>query len=475
MEVDEISDSTNNLCILEADKEKELLYDDLGIIGEISYDEELDDTNERSEEFLLRTPKTKRPTHDVILKCRTPEKPRRNWRFNRNPTAYFSNEKPFTCGLRKSPYSKSSSSRDISILSLPYEIVLYIFRMLNISSLGRCLQVCRLWNNIANDKCLWKKLNLRKRTMNILDLQNLLRNQAVAISLNSATISNDRRNNSWLINNSYYHGNNTTPVYTPVRDEGSSPMRDPFSRVYYYEVQHLDFTNANISPTTLCLILTRCKSLVNLSLENLISNHHVLGCISNCLFLTRLNLTLCKEVTISGVIEILLACNRLTELNLSWSSICRYPPEELVSRLPPTITHLNLGGFRDTMQDGHVAEIVARCRRLQDLDVSDSNHLTSTAVDMLIHGLSDTLKGVNMSRCYSVAPDSLLRFVNMPNLQYLDVFGIMDDASVRALSDALPHVNVSMRPFSAIARPTPSMVIQGSVSNSSIWEEYVKL
>ncbi|XP_077973542.1 uncharacterized protein LOC144428326 [Styela clava] len=53
-----------------------------------------------------------------------------------------------------------------------------------------------------------------------------------------------------------------------------------------------------------------------------------IACISNCLFLTHLNLTLCKEVTISGVIEILLACNRLTELNLSWSSICRYSPEE---------------------------------------------------------------------------------------------------------------------------------------------------
>ncbi|XP_077972907.1 S-phase kinase-associated protein 2-like [Styela clava] len=86
-----------------------------------------------------------------------------------------------------------------------------------------------------------------------------------------------------------------------------------------------------------------------------------IACISNCLFLTHLNLTLCKEVTISGVIEILLAYNRLTELNLSWSSICRYSPEELVSGLPSTINHLNLGGFRDTMQDGHVAEIVARC------------------------------------------------------------------------------------------------------------------
>ena len=62
----------------------------------------------------------------------------------------------------------------------------------------------------------------------------------------------------------------------------------------------------------------------------------------------------------------------------------------------------------------------------------------------------------------------------MPFLHFLDVFGVMDDTSVAALAEALPRVNVSLRPFSAIARPTPNFCIDKPTETSTIWGHYVK-
>lgn len=89
-------------------------------------------------------------------------------------------------------------------------------------------------------------------------------------------------------------------------------------------------------------------------------------------------------------------------------SLLLFTHTQLVSNLPPSLTHLNMSGFRNTMLDGHVAEIVSRCPMLVDLNLSDSNHLTANTVFMLVQRLGGVIKGVNLSRCYSVSPDCLL-------------------------------------------------------------------
>lgn len=61
----------------------------------------------------------------------------------------------------------------------------------------------------------------------------------------------------------------------------------------------------------------------------------------------------------------------------------------------------------------------------------------------------------------------------MPHLRYLDIFGVMDDVSVDMLSRALPSIFVCMRPFSSIARPTPSIYC-GTFNQNQIWGQLLK-
>jgi len=80
----------------------------------------------------------------------------------------------------------------------------------------------------------------------------------------------------------------------------------------------------------------------------------------------------------------------------------------MLSNLPAGLRSLNISGFRDALHDRHVAAIVSRCRSLLELDASDSNLLTSAAVDLLVHQLPNSLRAVNLSRCYSINPNAYL-------------------------------------------------------------------
>jgi len=59
----------------------------------------------------------------------------------------------------------------------------------------------------------------------------------------------------------------------------------------------------------------------------------------------------------------------------------------------------------------------------------------------------------------------------MFKLRYLDVFGVMDDVSIVTLAAALPHVRVCLRPFSAVARPSPSALY--GTRRRTVWGYYV--
>lgn len=67
---------------IENTKELAKLYEDLGIIGEISYDEDMSDEDVPFHECSPSTPKLKRPVKDSIVRCQTPKKPRRPRRLN---------------------------------------------------------------------------------------------------------------------------------------------------------------------------------------------------------------------------------------------------------------------------------------------------------------------------------------------------------------------------------------------------------
>lgn len=221
----------------------------------------------------------------------------------------------------------------------------------------------------------------------------------------------------------------------------------------FYHLHTLDLTNASVSPDNLASVLSRCNCLNNLSLEGLRLNSHVVRSMLVCNDLIRLNLSLCKSVDTRDVAYLIKQNKNLQELNISWTSMCEEDPSQMIEHFPSSLARLNMSGYRTTLFDHHVLRICEKCPQLVELDISDSNTVTSVCVQHLDDKLKDTLQAVNLSRCYSILPKQYLKFGSFKMIRHVDVFGIMDDNSVILLESALPRINVCMRPFTTIARP----------------------
>uniref|UniRef100_H2YCL0 F-box domain-containing protein n=1 Tax=Ciona savignyi TaxID=51511 RepID=H2YCL0_CIOSA len=432
--------------VMDKDEEQEL-FNDLGIIGEIHSPEQ-----EKSNVLNLKNQNPQIPNTPLqstpynihppsVVKIGFPKESHRPVNAQRKRSLLRASDKLRNPKIGRmseilntswcSSTSDSSKIENCLINQLPDEIFLKIFKFCNSEMKVVCSRVCWRWYKIAKDECLWKQVSLAKKTISLVELQNLLQRGVQAICLNSSEIVQ----------------------HQAVPDNG--PQASPFSLVYYYSVHSIDFTNANISTNSLCIILMRCNRLNNLSLEGLTISHNVLSSLQSCSLLQRLNLCLCKGLTENGIVSLLEHCKHLRHLNLAWTNLCKSDPTQIISSLPRNLRRLNFSGFLNTLSDDHVMGIVDRCPDLQEIDVSDSNKTTETSITHILK-LEKSLDSVNLSRCYAISPNFYLHFSKLKQLKHLDVFGVFDDVSTGVLAAVLPNVRVCLRPFSAIARPSPS-------------------
>nr|CAB3266091.1 S-phase kinase-associated protein 2 [Phallusia mammillata] len=458
------------------ENEKQDLYKDLGIIGELSSPEsqpnkssvwqsiakprECSISIESCKQINSETPSTS-TCDDIKRKRELTRLQRKRTRKHGGHSESFSSAKHVRVALThksKLQHRSNNEKKDCLINILPDEVLLDILGYCNSETRVKCSRVCWRWYQIANDKSLWLKVSLAKKKTDVQSLHSLLKRGVQVLCLNCADIiSSTERNNSFTL----YDENSVN----------TNPCCDPFSRAYHYSVHSIDFTNASISANTLCFILMRCSILRNVSLEGLTISHNVLGCLSNCSMLEKINLCLCHELTVSGMVQVLQSCHNLVELNIAWTNLTHTNCDELFEYLPSGIQALNISGFRNTLKDHNIQALVKKCPSLREFDASDSNLLTDRSLNMLVDNLGSTLKAVNLSRCYSINPNCYLRFSAMPQLRYLDVFGVMDDASIGTLAAALPRVRVCLRPFSAVARPSPSALY--GTRRRTVWGYYV--
>uniref|UniRef100_A0A8C7W204 S-phase kinase associated protein 2 n=1 Tax=Oncorhynchus mykiss TaxID=8022 RepID=A0A8C7W204_ONCMY len=166
--------------------------------------------------------------------------------------------------------------------------------------------------------------------------------------------------------------------------------------------------------------------------------------------LVRLNLCGCSEFSPDSLSQILKSCLRLEELILSWCDFSTDHVKAVVSNIPSNITQLNLSGYRQnlTMED-----LVERCPNLVNLDLSDSVLMTSSSFPILQQLQSLRLPGSPC--CLSVSHRQALNdYEKFPELQTLEVYGLVQDTYLPILSKGLPSLQINTRPFSGVARPT---------------------
>ncbi|XP_061727334.1 S-phase kinase-associated protein 2-like [Cydia pomonella] len=297
------------------------------------------------------------------------------------------------------------------------EMMLSVFRWLPKRTLAHCMLVCKRWHRVACDETLWQRLDLGNKTLNKNALGRILGRLPVIVRLASSEIS------EW---------------------HPSSPPEQS-------RVQYLDLSMSTVDPRTLDCLLERCGGVKKLSLESIQVRDSTCQLIGKCSNLETLNLTMAQGVTAEGLTAILEGCVSLQSLNISWCNLSEAALTVLVSNLPEKLQRLNLGGAR-IMTDDMVATLCSRGSRLLELDLSDCSRLGARAVAAV--ACLPRLEHLALSRCYLLPPHVLTKLSSMPSLQYLEVWGMLQTASLSALRAALPAIQVNQFMFSAIARPT---------------------
>ncbi|XP_053622768.1 S-phase kinase-associated protein 2-like isoform X2 [Plodia interpunctella] len=313
-----------------------------------------------------------------------------------------------------------------SFASLSAEMMLSIFRWLPKVTLAQVMLVCKRWYRIACDETLWQRLDLGNKTLTKNALGRILARNPTIVRLANSEIG------EW-------------------RPAGASAAA---------RVQYLDLSVSAVGVRTLDHLLARCPALKKLSLESVNIATTTCFLIGKCKNLETLNLTMAQGITAEGLTAILEGCQNLVSLNISWCELSAAALQSLVASLPPRLQRLNAAGARG-LTDDMVGQLVARCPRLLELDLSDCSQLKEEAL-LRIQTLS-RLEHLALSRCYLLPPQALTKLSCMPALQFAELWGLLPARSLAALRAALPAVLVNQFMFSAIARPTVG------AKRTSIW------
>uniref|UniRef100_A0A4W5Q453 S-phase kinase-associated protein 2 n=1 Tax=Hucho hucho TaxID=62062 RepID=A0A4W5Q453_9TELE len=301
--------------------------------------------------------------------------------------------------------------------SLPDELLLGILSCLPLQDLLRMSRVCKRWHRLAFDESLWHSVDLVGKAQ--LD-------QALGQMLTVGVLG--------------------------LRCPHTCIGEPCFTHTQHLHVHHMDLSSCTVTTLVLDDIISRCRLLENLSLEGLELSDHIVQSLSQNTELVRLNLCGCSGFSPDSLSQILKSCLRLEELNLSWCDFSTDHVKAVVSNIPSNITQLNLSGYRQNLTMEDVKDLVERCPNLVNLDLSDSVLMTTSSFPILQKLRS--LRHLALSRCYQIHPAALADFEKFPELQTLEVYGLVQDTYLPILSKGLPRLQINTRPFSGVARPT---------------------
>nr|XP_029723559.1 S-phase kinase-associated protein 2 [Aedes albopictus]XP_029723565.1 LOW QUALITY PROTEIN: S-phase kinase-associated protein 2-like [Aedes albopictus] len=302
------------------------------------------------------------------------------------------------------------------------EIILHIFRFLPKKTLIRCGQVSKRFNQVSLDETLWTRLDLSCRSLREGALGRVISRGTVILRLAQAHVSN------------------------PVFQCGSV---DP---CYETKLQFLDLSMCSIERETLRELLSRCRSLRKLSLENVPVDTECCREIACNVNLEALNLTMCEGLEYFNVSLMVKKLTKLHSLNISWTQLSRSTVDYVVTHVTPSLLRLNMAGCRNSMTDDALQKLVDRCPDLVELDLSDCTHLTSQAMKMVCK--LKNLEYLSLSRCYNINVTSYLQLSELKPLQFLDVFGLLSEPALAMLQTSFPGVGINKFMHSSVARPT---------------------
>ncbi|KFB42714.1 AGAP005297-PA-like protein [Anopheles sinensis] len=198
------------------------------------------------------------------------------------------------------------------------EVILHIFKWLPKKTLLACGEVSHRFNRVSKDETLWVRLDLSCRRIKTDALSDILNRGIVVLRMSQASI---------------------------VRADNMSEAE--FS--HRTKLQYLDLSMCTVDKDVLCALLSSCRSLIKLSLENVPLNEQICAEIAANPTLESLNLTMCPGITATAMRTMAKGLTKLQSLNVGWAYLSSEAVTELVHNLTPHMLRLNLAGCRSTL------------------------------------------------------------------------------------------------------------------------------
>ena len=140
--------------------------------------------------------------------------------------------------------------------------------------------------------------------------------------------------------------------------------------------------------------------------------------------------------------------------NFTRECLCFFLREALefvCNNLTSKVEKLNISGYRNSFTNCSLLNLVERCTKLKELNISDSSALNQAAISVLVDNLPQ-LVALSLSRCTRIHPAELLDLNEMPNLQRLNAFGMLNDNHLSILRKNLPNLSINENPLCTIGR-----------------------
>nr|XP_020456753.1 S-phase kinase-associated protein 2 [Monopterus albus] len=334
---------------------------------------------------------------------------------------------------------KKECTSGISWDHLPDELLLRIFFCLPLQDLLRMSTVCKRWYRLVFDESLWHSVDLEGMTHMGAALQQVLKTGVRRLRCSRAFVEE-------------------------LHFTGTSPL----------QIVQMDLSSSIIPTSALESIICHCRQLEYLSLEGLQLSDTIINSLAKNPNLLQLNLGGCSGFSAPALADMLASCSSIEQLNISWCEFSNNHVKNVVNHLSPSVTHLNLSGYRESLTLDDVKVLVARCPHIQTLDLSDSTQLMADSLPVLAQ--LTNLQHLSLSRCYHINPAALSDLgKTLPLLCLLDAFGLVHSCHLNSLKKEIPHICVNSRPFSSIARPTPASRLTGSISDHTMWNKTCRL
>jgi F-box and leucine-rich repeat protein 1 (S-phase kinase-associated protein 2) len=312
-----------------------------------------------------------------------------------NQQAHSSKTKALDDSYYKRLQSKPMLSDPFALLS--DEILLEIFQHLPKKALARLACVNSRFSRVVQDETLWIRMDLGNRALRRGSIGKILSRGLIILRLAQARIQ--------------------SPIF-----------ESHFQLGFQSKLQYLDLSMASIDQTSLAQLLSTCRILKKLSLEQLEVDVGVCKEVAENKSLEVLNLTMCVGLNEECIETLMVKLKAITALNVSWTELSGDSVKLLVNNVSPTLMRFNIAGSRRTVNDSSeyrishffspsngstfcyhqtgIQLLISRCPNIVELDVSDCTLLTSTSLQAFAS--LTKLEYLSVSRCYNIPMASYL-------------------------------------------------------------------